>query len=66
MIRVRFSSRLEQQIRPQASPFYIAKLNRIVESLNACPRHGFSRIATAENFRRVKKRHAVSQAAQQE
>ena len=56
---------VEQQIRSKPLPFDIAKLNRLRQAPGAFARDGFARITSAQNFRRVEKRHTLRETAEQ-
>src|ERR1043166_1750813 len=57
-------SRGEKQITAEPAVFDVAQLKRVLQITNAFARDAFARIASADNFRRVKKCDAVGESAE--
>ena len=57
--------RRQQQIRANPFPLDVAKLERLRQTFCAFAGDCFARIASAQNFRRIKKRHALRQTTKQ-
>ena len=59
-------ARGQQQIRPEPAPLDPMQVYDFIQTLDAIAGHRFPRIASAEDFRRVEKRHAMRETADQE
>src|SRR5207302_7913011 len=64
-LRCRSNPRGQQQIRPEPAPFDLVELNDFVQPLHALAGDRFPRVATAQDFGRVKKRDALRKTTEQ-